>query len=71
MCYGGESPNMGATMKKPSKADAKVALVMGEYKRGTLHGGADPAGPKKSPVVKSRKQAIAIALTQAGKARKK
>ena len=58
-------------MKKPSKADAKVAKVMGEFKRGTLHGGVDPDGPKKAPVVKSRKQAIAIALSQAGKARKK
>lgn len=45
---------------------AKVAKVMGEYKRGTLHGGINPAGPKKAPIVKSRKQAIAIAMSSAG-----
>lgn len=54
-------------MKKPGK----VAKVMGEYKRGTLHGGVDPKGPKKAPVVKSRKQAIAIALSEAGMGRKR
>jgi hypothetical protein len=53
--------------KKPDK----IAKVMGEFKRGTLHGGIDPKGPKKAPVVKSRKQAIAIALSEAGKGRKK
>jgi hypothetical protein len=57
-------------MKKPTKADAKVSKVMGEFKKGTLHAGVDPKGPKKAPIVKSRKQAIAIALSQAGKAKK-
>lgn len=52
--------------KKPAKKN-KVALVMGEFKRGTLHGGIDPKGPKKAPVVKSRSQAIAIALAKARK----
>jgi hypothetical protein len=46
---------------KMSKADKKVKKVMGEYKAGTLHSG------KGGPVVKSRKQAIAIALSEAGK----
>jgi len=48
-------------MKKMSKADKKVGKVMSEYKEGTLHSG------KGGPVVKSRKQAIAIALSEAGK----
>jgi hypothetical protein len=57
--------------KKPTKAQKKVAKVMGEFKRGTLHGGINPKGPKKAPVVKSQKQAIAIALSSAGIAKKK
>ena len=53
------------------KKQAKVAKVMGEYKRGTLHSGKDPKGPKKAPIVKSKKQAVAIAMSQAGMAKKK
>lgn len=52
-------------MKYADAAD-KIAKVMGEYKRGTLHAGIDPKGPNKAPMAKSRKQAIAIAMSEAG-----
>ena len=45
---------------KMSKGQKKVGKVMSEYKSGTLHSG------KGGPVVKSKKQAIAIALSEAG-----
>ena len=51
-------------MKKTAK-QKKVSKVMREYKAGTLHSG------KKGPVVKSKKQAIAIALSEAKMAKKK
>ena len=46
------------------KSRSKVGKVMHEFKMGSLHAGRDPKGPKKAPVVKSRKQAIAIALSK-------
>ena len=58
-------------MKKMSKAAAEMASVMGEYKRGTLNAGINPKGPAKAPKVKGRKQAIAIALSEAGKGKRK
>jgi hypothetical protein len=51
-------------MKNKTKAQKKISKVMKEYKRGKL-----PIG-KSSKKVKSRKQAIAIALSEAGKSRK-
>lgn len=47
------------------KKQDKVGKVMKEYKEGTLHSG------KKGPVVKSRKQAVAIALSEQRKAKNK
>lgn len=44
------------------RAKAKIKKTMGEFKRGTLH-----SGSKKGPNVTSRKQAIAISLSQARK----
>ena len=54
-------------MKHSKAYSDKVAKVMGEFKRGTLHAGVNPKGPKKAPKAKNRKQAIAIALSQASK----
>jgi len=56
---------------KKAAAKKKIAKVMGEFKRGTLHAGIDPKGPKKAKIVKNKKQAIAIALSKAGRARNK
>ena len=47
-------------MARKSRVRSKVRKVMHEYKRGALH-----SGSKRGPRVKSRKQAIAIALSEA------
>jgi hypothetical protein len=52
-------------MKKAAQK-AKVSKVMKEFKAGTLN-----SGSKKGPVVKNKKQAIAIALSQAKMTKKK
>tara|TARA_R110000822_G_scaffold7214_1_gene29712 strand:+ start:294 stop:461 length:168 start_codon:yes stop_codon:yes gene_type:complete len=50
---------------KMTKSQKKVKKVMGEYKEGTLHSG------KGGKVVKNPKQAIAIALSEAGMSKPK
>jgi len=57
------TPPQMATYKKGGQA--KVGKVMSEFKAGELH-----SGSKSGPVVKSRKQAIAIGLSEARKAKK-
>lgn len=47
----------------PTKMQQKVGKVMGEYKAGELH-----SGSKEGPLVKNRKQAIAIGLSEGRKA---
>ena len=52
-------------MKKTAK-DAKISKVMKEFKAGTLN-----SGSSKGPIVKNKKQAIAIALSSAKMSNKK
>lgn len=56
-----------ASTKPKTKAGkmAKTGKVMHEYKTGELH-----SGSKSGPVVTNRKQAIAIAMSEAGMSKK-
>lgn len=66
MKHGGMAHSEMAKGGMTPKQQAKVGKVMGEFKAGELH-----SGSKAGPVVKSRKQAIAIGLSEARKAGKK
>jgi hypothetical protein len=52
----------GAMKRKSLHGQEKVGVVMKEFKRGTLHSGS-------GDIVKNRKQAIAIAMSEAGLSR--
>jgi uncharacterized protein DUF6496 len=54
--------NDGGMIPKSAHAKAKIEKTMHEFKEGNLH-----SGSKKGPKVGNRKQAIAIALSQARK----
>jgi hypothetical protein len=51
--------------KKKTAYQKKISKVMDEYGKGALHSG------KGGPVVRSRKQAIAIAISSAKKVKRK
>ncbi len=64
MKHGGMAHDGMAKGGMTGKQQAKVGKVMREFKAGDLHSG------KNGPVVKSRKQAIAIGIAEARKAKK-
>ncbi|MHA1808028.1 MAG: DUF6496 domain-containing protein [Candidatus Thorarchaeota archaeon] len=59
-----DKPGAGARKRKHLSPDDKIHAVMAEYERGTLRSGSGEH-------VTSRDQAIAIAMSEAGRSRKK
>jgi len=60
-----QSLQRSCTDMNKTKAETKISKVMREYGAGKLH-----LGSKKGPAVTSKKQAIAIALSEAGMTKK-
>lgn len=58
-------PKLGKNASKKEK-QARVKEEMHKFKQGTLH-----SGSKKGPKVRNRRQAIAIAMSEAGQSKKK
>lgn len=56
---------MATKPKTKAGKQAKIGKVMHEYKTGELH-----SGSKSGPAVTSRKQAVAIAMSEAGMSKK-
>jgi len=56
-------PKLGPGASKSAK-QARIKREMHKFKTGSLH-----SGSKKGPVVESRKQAIAIALSESGQSK--
>lgn len=53
-------------MASEKRKKNKIRVVLEEFKEGDLH-----SGSKKGPIVKNRKQAIAIALSEVKRLKKK